>query len=153
LLGGHGLEIDFEHHVAREDARAAGEILLRAVGFTGLSIEEWLIRTKQPIGGLAPIARQGNPEGILAGEILVFTGAMSMSRRDAADIASQAGCDVLDTVNSQTTILVVGDQDLRRLVGHEKSSKHRRAEQLIARGRSIRILKESDFLALCRVDG
>jgi DNA polymerase-3 subunit epsilon len=42
-------------------------------------------------------------------------------------------------------MLVVGDQDMRRLAGHEKSSKHRKAEQLALKGQSIRILRESDF--------
>ena len=143
------LQIDFMHHVAQEDARASGEILVQAIAQTGLSVEEWLIRTREPIGGLAPIARQGNPEGILAGEILVFTGTMSMPRRAAADLAAQVGCEVLDSVNKHTTILVVGDQDLRKLAGHEKSAKHRKAEQLITKGQSIRILRESDFRALC----
>ena len=34
--------IEFQHHNAKEDARAAGEILLRAVAATGLSVEQWL---------------------------------------------------------------------------------------------------------------
>jgi hypothetical protein len=45
----------------------------------------------------------------------------------------------------RTTILVVGNQDIRRLAGHRKSSKHRKAEQLISQGQYIRILTESDF--------
>jgi DNA polymerase-3 subunit epsilon len=45
-------------------------------------------------------------------------------------------------------MLVVGDQDVRKLAGHEKSSKHVKAEQLIAKGQSIRILGESDFLRI-----
>ena len=48
-------------------------------------------------------------------------------------------------MTKDTTLLVVGDQDLRVLHGHEKSSKHRKAEMLIAQGQSIRILGESDF--------
>jgi len=48
-------------------------------------------------------------------------------------------------VTKHTTLLVVGDEDLRRLNGHEKSSKHRKVEQLIANGQPIRILCESDF--------
>jgi DNA polymerase-3 subunit epsilon len=45
-------------------------------------------------------------------------------------------------------LLIVGDQDLRKLSGHERSSKHRKAEQLIAKGYPIRILGESDFQRL-----
>ena len=50
-------------------------------------------------------------------------------------------------------MLVVGDQDVRKLVGHQKSSKHIRAEELIANGNAIRILKESDFKELIRLSG
>jgi DNA polymerase-3 subunit epsilon len=53
-------------------------------------------------------------------------------------------------VTKKTTILVVGDQDVARLAGHEKSSKHRKAEQLVAEGQQIRIIRESDFKTLVR---
>jgi DNA polymerase-3 subunit epsilon len=46
---------------------------------------------------------------------------------------------------------VVGDQDVTRLAGHSKSSKHRKAEELIAKGVPIRILRESDFEELGRL--
>jgi DNA polymerase-3 subunit epsilon len=53
-------------------------------------------------------------------------------------------------VTKHTTLLVVGDQDARKLRGHPKSGKHRRAEELIAAGQRIRILLESDFHRLVR---
>lgn len=46
-------------------------------------------------------------------------------------------------------MLVVGDQDIKRLNGAEKSNKHRKAEALILAGQSIKILQESDSLQLC----
>jgi DNA polymerase-3 subunit epsilon len=48
-------------------------------------------------------------------------------------------------VTKKTTLLVVGDQDIKKLGGNEKSSKHRKAEELIQQGHAIRILCESDF--------
>lgn len=48
-------------------------------------------------------------------------------------------------VNKKITILVVGDQDVKKLAGQEKSSKYRKAEKLMAEGCQIRILRESDF--------
>jgi DNA polymerase-3 subunit epsilon len=54
-------------------------------------------------------------------------------------------------VNKKTTLLVVGDQDISRLAGHDKSSKHRKAGDLIGEGQNIRILGESDFLRLLDV--
>ena len=55
------------------------------------------------------------------------------------------GCQVAPSVTKKTTILVVGDQDISKLAGHEKSIKHRKAELLVAEGYSIRIIRETDF--------
>ena len=144
------LEIEFQHHDALEDARAAGEILIKAINETGLDISEWLERVNKPIFDEASysekIKRGGNPEGHLFGEIVVFTGALSLSRKEAADIAAQSGCQVNPSVTESTTILVVGNQDIKRLAGNEKSSKHRKAETLIGKGHNIRILAENDFM-------
>jgi DNA polymerase-3 subunit epsilon len=141
--------IRFVHHHAGEDARAAGEVLLRAIDETGLGVEQLLARARAVLfGGGARIVEAGAVDGPLAGEVIVFTGALSMKRKKASELAAQAGCDVADAVTPATTLLVVGDQDLRKLAGHEKSSKHRRAEELVGGGFPIRILQESDFLGL-----
>jgi DNA polymerase-3 subunit epsilon len=149
------LGIEFNHHAAAEDARAAGEILLRAVTETGIGLRDWLVRVDKRIhlpDAQERIKREGDPGGPLAGEVMVFTGALSLHRHEAADYAAAMGCEVTASVNKTTTILVVGDQDIRRLAGHEKSSKHRKVEDLIAKGRPIRILGESDFLRLVNVN-
>jgi DNA polymerase-3 subunit epsilon len=88
----------------------------------------------------------------LEGDVVVFTGRLSMSRDAAAEVVAKCGCDVADSVNKRTTILVVGDQDLRKTKGQERSAKHRRAEQLVADGYSIRIVGESDFLRIVGMD-
>jgi DNA polymerase-3 subunit epsilon len=142
--------IEFKHHDALEDARAAGMILLRAIEDTGMDTGALLERSIQRI--TRHHAQAGNPEGRLFGEIAVFTGTLSLSRRDAAELASQAGCEVADGVTKHTTLLVVGDQDIRHLAGHEKSNKHRKAEELIAKGQPIRILAERDFAAIVGMD-
>lgn len=131
------LGIDFQHHDAQEDARAAGEILVRAIQTTGIDLLTWLDRVDRSLDhGAASggIVRDGNPEGVLHGEVVVFTGALSILRREAADMAAAAGCQVADSVNKTTTLLVVGDQDIGRLAGHDKSSKHRKAETMMAKG-------------------
>lgn len=146
------LGIEFKHHVAGEDARAAGEILLRAIAETGINLDDWLIRVSKPIDlSQIRITREGNPEGPLAGEVIVFTGALSMHRHQAADYAAVMGSEVAASVNRATTILVVGDQDIRKLAGHEKSAKHRKVEELITKGQGIKIIGESDFLRLVNV--
>src|SRR4030067_3587810 len=148
----HALGIVFQHHVAQEDARAAGEVVLRAISDTGKNLDDWLIQVKHPIFH-SHIGQQGKPDGFIFGEVVVFTGALSIPRREAAKMAAEVGCSVSETVNKSTTLLVVGDQDIRRLAGQEKSSKHRKAEELIAKGQSIRILGESDFTRLVRLEG
>jgi DNA polymerase-3 subunit epsilon len=145
------LGYQFVQHDALEDAKAAAHILLAAIEKTGMDLQEWLQRVEQPIGfpdHSYKISKDGNPEGAFYGELLVFTGALQISRRMAADMAANIGCTVVDGVNKKTTILVVGDQDVKKLAGHEKSSKHRKAEKLIAEGCPIRILRESDFKEL-----
>lgn len=147
------LGYDFKHHDALEDAKAAAHILNTAIEKTGLDIEGWLRRVKQPIDlsgtscGWA-IQRDGNPEGPLHGEVLVFTGVLEIPRREAADMAARVGCQVDAGVTKQTTILVVGDQDIKKLAGYQKSSKHRKVEKLISLGQPIRILRETDFKQL-----
>jgi DNA polymerase III subunit epsilon len=144
------LGIDFKHHDALEDARAAGEILVRAIRDTGINLQEWLLRVNQPIFGPNDykITRDGAPDGPLTGDVVVFTGALSIPRRVAADKAASIGCDVRDGVTKETTLLVVGDQVTWKLAGYEKSSKHRKAEELIKQGQQIRILGERDFLKI-----
>jgi DNA polymerase-3 subunit epsilon len=141
------LGITYRAHDALEDARCAGLIMLRAMAESGLNLDKWLTRVQQPIDPQAGqrIVREGNPDGELFGEVLVITGALSMPRREAADLAAIAGCRVDGGVTKHTTLLIVEDQDIRKLNGHEKSDKHRKAEQWIQKGHPIRILGESDF--------
>jgi len=147
------LGIEFKHHDAEEDARAAGLVLMRAVTESGLGVDEWVVRASEPICGDPSSStgkRTGNPDGPLTDEVVVFTGSLSILRREAADLAANAGCDVATTVGKTVTLLVVGDQDVRKLEMREKSSKHRKAERMIQEGHSIRIMTESDFRSLVR---
>lgn len=170
--GGYGLAnlarsfgIAFRHHDAAEDARAAGLIMLRALEESGLDLEDWLDLVATLPSNQARsdgrgqtrkaeiykrYARVGAANGPLTGETIVFTGFLSMKRNDAATLAANAGCAVSDNVSRKTTILVVGDQDLRMTKGKEKSAKHIRAEGLMADGVAIRIVKESDFMLMVR---
>lgn len=139
----------FQHHNALEDAKACGAIINAAIAKVGLPLEGWLTRVGQPIAGesssSAKISLAGNPEGELYGHAIVFTGSLSIVRKDAATLAASIGCSVSNTMSKKVDFLVVGDQDASRLAGKEKSNKHIKAEDLISKGAKIRILKESDF--------
>ncbi len=138
----------FKHHDAGEDAAACAEVVLAAERMTGKTIRQLARKTKTTWA--APITAEGNPEGALAGQIAVFTGALSMSRERAAEIAAAEGITIAAGVTKKTTLLIVGDQDLAQLAGHTKSAKHRRAEELIEKGQALRIIGESEFLTLCK---
>ncbi|MEG3193060.1 exonuclease domain-containing protein [Lysobacter sp. D1-1-M9] len=144
------LGIDFKHHDALEDARAAGEVLCRASAHAGLTVDDWCARVLRPIDPTSdqPITRNGSAEGPLFGNVAVFTGSLTIPRREAADLAARAGCDVAASVTKITTLLIVGDQDISKLNGKSKSSKHLKAEDLIGQGCSIRVLRESDFQSI-----
>ena len=155
----HVLGITFYHHEAAEDARAAGLVLLRAIADGGVTLQQWVDdigysstdttvprRIKPPFVG--KVARLGDSDGPLAGETIVFTGSLQIPRAKAAAEAAALGCNVADSVTKKTSILVVGDQDLRYTHGEQKSTKHRKAESLIAGGASIKIVGESDFMRM-----
>ncbi len=151
------LNISFKHHDAMEDARTAAEIVLRACAATETDIDGWLRQVERPIfpssSRSAPSARrEGNAEGALYGETIVFTGALGITRQEAADIAAKAGCDVVNSVTRKITMLVVGTQDKNKLNGYEKSSKHRKAEALIEKNVDVQILSERDFSELMGIE-
>ena len=149
------LGIKFKHHDALEDAIACGKVLVAACHKKDLSLDDWYTELKKKnstmLKELKADVLNGNFDSELAGlagNTIVFTGKLSMLRSEAELLAARAGCEVGKSVTKQTTMLVVGDQDLSGLAGHSKSSKHRRAEELIKQRYMIRILGESEFIKL-----
>ena len=125
--------------------------MIAAAKEAGLDLDGWQKRVALPINPANLFGREmlgslkTNPEGALFGEVIVFTGALEITRAEAAALAANIGCNVGDGVTKKTTLLVVGDQDIAKLLGSDKSTKHRKAEHLIGCGQSIRILSETDF--------
>lgn len=149
--GGHGLanlkrtlNLQFHHHDAGEDARAAALVVLHAEKHLAMQFEQLIVPAAKPRYAAKQI-RVGDANGSLAGLIVVFTGNLGMTREAAADLAARAGMNVKGSVSNQTTHLVVGDQDLGVLAGHTKSSKHRKAEEMREAGHQIRIMGETEF--------
>ncbi|WP_025235711.1 exonuclease domain-containing protein [Mannheimia sp. USDA-ARS-USMARC-1261] len=144
------------HHNALDDAIVAGHILNRALSESNEDLDYWLDRIKKPLhleydenGNILPkIKRQGNPDGPLYGEVIVFTGELSMPRQTAAEKAASVGCDVVDGVSKKVTLLVKGIQDKSRLAGKKLSNKEIKAKDLISKGHIIKIISEDDFLKM-----
>ncbi|WP_439139735.1 BRCT domain-containing protein, partial [Roseicyclus sp.] len=105
-------------------------------------------RPISPLSSSTKISIDGDPNGPLHGEVVAVTGALTIPRREAAELAARLGCSVASNVTKNTTLLVVGDLDIRQLSGHKKSSKQRRAEELIDEGFGLRIICETDFRRL-----
>lgn len=151
--GGHGLAslknhlgLEFIHHDAKEDARAAAEIVLLAETKTGENFTDLAKPAAQRKRNYPEkLAIEGNQNGPLYGHVACFTGKLSMSRTQAATLAASAGITVKKGVSKTVTLVVVGEQDLALLEGHSKSKSHRRAEELIEQGQNLRIIGEQDF--------
>ena len=79
---------------------------------------------------------------------IVFTGSLSMPRREAILMAESAGYRVSGSVTTATAMLVIGVQNEDRLKGHSKSGKQRKAETMNDSGSDIRIMTEDEFIAL-----
>lgn len=148
------LKIEMQrHHDALSDARAAALIVIEAMQQSGQPISEWVKLAYKPMTPklrpsdvMASIDESEKDEnGPLGGELVVFTGELSVPRRDAMARAIKAGAEVRDTPTAKMTILVVGVQDANKMNGYEKSTKHRKAEELIAQGHEIQIMTERNF--------
>lgn len=139
------------HHDALEDARATAVIMQKAIAASGVDAEGWLFKSfASSSSGSGSVLRAGDPDAPFAGEVIVFTGALTMPRKEAADAAARLGFNVADSVSKKITTLCVGLQDTTQLAGYDKSSKHRKAEELISEGHPIAIIGERDFMELVR---
>lgn len=82
----------------------------------------------------------------LYGLNVCFTGALAhYVRRDAAQLVADRGGHFAPGVTKKTDLLVVGEQDLAKLAGHDVSTKMRKAMDMAADGHHIEIIDELDF--------
>ena len=152
----------FTHHDALEDAKACGFITVTILRENSLSIHDWVEeseynrvhRQQRRVNNKSyssNTTKTGDETGQYAGLNICFTGDLSISRTDIAEIAAKNGFNVKAGVSKKLNYLVVGSQDLTLLAGYEKSSKHRKAEELIQSGMDIKILVEKEFLKLIKI--
>ncbi|OPZ94456.1 MAG: DNA polymerase III PolC-type [Firmicutes bacterium ADurb.Bin419] len=80
------------------------------------------------------------------GKTIVFTGTLErMSRKDAMQIVANNGGINGDNVTKKTNLLVLGNGDYSCILKDGKSSKHKKAEQLISQGADLQIISEDVF--------
>ncbi|MEG1945431.1 MAG: exonuclease domain-containing protein [Oscillospiraceae bacterium] len=85
----------------------------------------------------------------LYGKKIVFTGELSISRKDAAQLAADSGALLRASVTSKTDILIVGNQD-QDIVGFDGTSgKQEKAAELNSSGKAnIQVLGEQEFFEM-----
>ena len=90
-----------------------------------------------------------NAEGVFSGCNVVFTGTLiSMTRQMAAQKVVSNGGFISNNVNKSTNFLVMGVQDFARFVDNKRSSKTKRANELIDEGYKLEIIDENEFLRI-----
>jgi DNA ligase (NAD+) len=85
----------------------------------------------------------------LFGKSVVFTGGMAtMDRKTAQKRVQALGGKTPSGVSADLDYLVVGDEGSALVGDGEKSTKHKAAEKLIAKGSKVQIISESAFLKM-----
>lgn len=170
FLAGHLGVRPGRHHDPVADAEMAariGTLALEATGATTLAElvasvnalmgsmhhQEWSGCHLRDISAAIPtepspgkVPKEDHP---LFGKTVSFTGALTISRRDAMQAVVDRGGIASRGVTRKTELLVTGFQDLTRLAeGQSESAKLRKAQELVARGLALEIVGESDFVKL-----
>lgn len=85
----------------------------------------------------------------LFGQYVVFTGKLNMSRTRAIVFVKKMGGHVQSSVTRKTTLLVLGNQNKKRLrQGHSRTVKHDAVRKRIKEGQAITILQQEEFYTL-----
>lgn len=103
---------------------------------------------------LVPAMLPDNFQHPLRGKKIVFTGDLSISRLDAAQMATDVGAIVRSSVSGKTDYLVVGNQDPDIVGDNGISGKEEKAHELNALGKaSIQLINEQEFMSLLEEEG
>lgn len=164
--------IEFEHHDALDDAKACGNLLVNLFNEVETNdFNDLLERANLHLGEIFPNGYRGsrtkkqsssfNLSSITTdatefdedhpfyNQTLVFTGALkSLVRKEAAQRVVDLGAKCGNNVTKATNFLIIGDYDLQQFGEGFKSSKMKRAEQLLNDGQAIEIVGESEFLKM-----
>lgn len=92
---------------------------------------------------------QLDPSHPLYGKNCVFTGKLELLQRtEAAHLVASIGGLPQNGVNKHTNFLIIGNLDYSKNIKEGKSSKQKKAEQLILSGADLSIITEADFYDL-----
>lgn len=98
---------------------------------------------------LTPESDSIDPSNYFFDKTVVFTGELEYyPRKEAAQMVINLGAIVRSSLVKSTDILVVGDYSKVRCLNGKKSSKHKKAEDLVLQGKCIEIMDEQFFYEL-----
>lgn len=148
---------EFDHHEAEADAQQAALLAIALNNKTGTgSMADLHAQCGAAVMHAARGGGEGEPAGFdaltekeaLAGENVVFTGALTtLKRAEAKELVESAGARVQSGVTKTTTIVVAGDFDPATLrPGASLSHKLEKAREYAEQGQPLEILTESDLL-------
>lgn len=135
---------------ALSSAEATCEIIQQAIAHTGSSLEELIELANKPRIRLRENSHiesmEGNPDGPLYGETIVFTGSLDRPRKELRDVVVALGCNFADSLTRETTMLVVGNYNNPTVLTTGKSGKLTKAEKLNKDGKAhIEIMSSDSF--------
>lgn len=143
------------HHDAINDAVVCGKIFIAALDKLGVGVNEAGAISKKKLSSFHYDEHAdeltANPDGILFGEVVAFTGEMSLPRTHLKSMASEAGCEIKNNLTKTTTLLVCGIQDPNKIKG-ELSRKEAKALALISQGHALKMISENDFMSMIALD-
>ena len=105
-------------------------------------------KNKKPldISSINPTAIEIDEDSFFYGKHVVFTGKLEqMDRKTAMQIVVNLGGYLDKGVTTNTDFLILGNNDYNVVLHGNKSSKHKKAEQLKQKGQDIDIIDELTF--------
>ncbi len=154
------------HHDASADATACAEIVLNIAHRRGAPRLDALLADLQLfMGHLSPLLWQGchvhwsypkppdvsedaDPAHPLYGQVIAFTGALSIRRQDAWAAVAACGAIVEKGVNKRTNMLVIGDGFSGDDPADFYTGKAAKAVRWRAKGHDIEVLTEADLIQM-----
>lgn len=127
----------------------------------GLRIEDLWVRHKGSrhskgidISAIPLTTVEIDEDGFFYGRHVIFTGKLEkMLRKDAMQIIVNLGGILDNSVTKNTNYLILGNNDYNAILHGEKSSKHKKAEQLKLKGNDIEIIDEFTFYDILSNEG
>lgn len=150
-LASHFHTLDNVLHATREELshiEGIGDEIAEAV-VVGLKESRHVIHELTREVTLVEPERPADTGSPFFGKSVVFTGGMAtMDRKTAQKRVQALGGKTPSSVTADLDYLVVGDEGSALLGEGEKSTKHKTAEKLVAKGAKVQIISETDFLKM-----